>query len=102
MLARRLLARGRSAADHLSAAPTSANSLLRLVPSADRAPIRNTAINEAIRAYSIAVAPDSSARKDLNTVVIVKLPALRTHARPECVSTFLYGAFPGVKAIVRL
>jgi len=44
-------------ADYFSEVATSLNSLLRLVPSADRAPIRNTAIREAIRAYSIAVAP---------------------------------------------
>ena len=60
---------------YLSAAPTSANSLDKFVPRADRAPMRKTAINEAISAYSIAVAPDWSARNVWIDLIMVKPPA---------------------------
>ena len=38
------------------------------------APIRNTAINDASRAYSIAVAPDSSAEKSVKIFCIMVAP----------------------------
>ena len=60
-------------AAYLSALPTSANSLDSFVPRADRAPMRKTAISEAISAYSIAVAPDSLATKDLRDLIITLL-----------------------------
>ena len=46
-------------------APTSLNSLLSAVPRTCKEPMINTAINEAIKAYSIAVAPRESPRNCL-------------------------------------
>ncbi len=51
---------------YLRALETSVNSLLMLVPRTAKEPMMKTAINEAISAYSIAVAPDSSAANVLS------------------------------------
>lgn len=48
--------------------------LVRFVANVFMAPIRNTAINDASRAYSIAVAPDSSAEKSVKIFCIMVAP----------------------------
>jgi len=59
---------------YFSAELTSENSWERRVPRLPRMVTRAIAINEAIRAYSIAVAPDSLPAKALNWTSIVLLP----------------------------
>src|ERR1700722_4057870 len=54
-----------TAAVHFSWAPISPNTLVMFVPTVVTAPMMATAIRLAIRAYSIAVTPDSSLRKFL-------------------------------------
>src|SRR5579863_3078005 len=66
---RRRMRPARFGSFYLRALPTSENTVLTCVPTVWTATIMKTAISEAISAYSIAVAPDSSAAKflmDLN------------------------------------
>src|SRR4051794_9249364 len=67
----------RRSAAHFKAELTCENSWLRRVPSAVKPPMIATAINEAIRAYSMAVAPESLRIKDLMCMVIEFAPQRR-------------------------
>ena len=63
--------------DYFRALPTSTNSLLMPAPSTCKAPMIKTAINEAISAHSIAVAPDFSLRNFLNEAIMITHWAVR-------------------------
>jgi hypothetical protein len=64
----------RAAAYHFRALPTSVNTVLTFVPTVWTAVMIKTAISDAMRAYSIAVAPESLSTKifiDLNTELLL-------------------------------
>jgi hypothetical protein len=66
--------------DYLILLLTSPNTLPKLVPTVVTAPMIATAINEPMRPYSMAVAPDSSRRSFINTTFMTNSPSCNKQA----------------------